>query len=48
MSLYYSISVELKTWEPRFEPLLDPTQWSVYDRLDYVPNMETEEEEVLP
>jgi hypothetical protein len=23
MSPYYSISVELKTWEPRFEPLLD-------------------------
>jgi hypothetical protein len=23
MSSYYSISAELKTWEPRFEPLLD-------------------------
>jgi hypothetical protein len=26
MSLYYSLSVEEKTWEARFEPLLDPSQ----------------------
>jgi hypothetical protein len=26
----------LKTWEPRFEPLLDLSQWPVYDGLDYV------------
>jgi hypothetical protein len=26
MSLYYSLSVEEKTWEPRFEPLLDLSQ----------------------
>jgi hypothetical protein len=36
MSPYYSISVELKTWEPRFEPLLDPSQWPVYDGVNYV------------
>jgi hypothetical protein len=39
MSLYYSISTELKTLEPRFEPLLDPSQWLVYDRMDYVPEV---------
>jgi hypothetical protein len=39
MSLYYSIYAELKTWEPRFEPLLDPSQWLVYDGMNYVPNL---------
>jgi hypothetical protein len=39
MSPYYSISAESKTWEPRFEPLLDPSQWPVYDGLDYVPDV---------
>jgi hypothetical protein len=39
MSPYYSISTKLKTWEPRFEPLLDPSQWSVYDGIDYVPDV---------
>jgi hypothetical protein len=34
MSQYYSISAELKTWELIFEPLLDLSQWSVYDGLD--------------
>jgi hypothetical protein len=26
MSPYYSLSAEFKIWEPRFEPLLDPSQ----------------------
>jgi hypothetical protein len=39
ISPYYSLSVELKTWEPRFEPLLDPSQWPKYDGMDYVPNV---------
>jgi hypothetical protein len=39
MSWYYSIYTELKTWEPRFKPLLDPSHWPVYDRLDYLPDM---------
>jgi hypothetical protein len=38
MSPYYSISAKLKTWEPRFDPLLDPSQWLVYDGFDYVPD----------
>jgi hypothetical protein len=28
-----------KTCEPRFEPLLDPSQWSLYDEPDCVPDM---------
>jgi hypothetical protein len=39
MSPYYSLPVEFKIWEPRFEPLLDPSQWSLYDKLDYVPDV---------
>jgi hypothetical protein len=39
MSPYYSMFVELKTWEPRFEPLLEPSQWPEYDGMDYVPNV---------
>jgi hypothetical protein len=39
MSSYYSISVELKTCEPRFEPLPDPSQWPMYNGMDYVPDM---------
>jgi hypothetical protein len=39
MSPYYSISTELKTWEARFEPLLDPSQWPMNDGLDYVSDM---------
>jgi hypothetical protein len=42
MSPYYSISAELKTWEPRFEPLLDPLQWPVYNKMNYVPNVATQ------
>jgi hypothetical protein len=41
MSPYYSLSTEEKTWEPKFELLLDPSQWSLYDRLDYVSNVAT-------
>jgi hypothetical protein len=41
MSPYYSLSAEEKTWEPRFEPLLDLSQWPLYDDPDYVPNMTT-------
>jgi hypothetical protein len=33
------MSAELKTWEPRFEPLLDSSQWPEYDRMDYVPDV---------
>jgi hypothetical protein len=36
MSPYYSLSAAEKTWEPRFESLLDMSQWSLYDGLDYV------------
>jgi hypothetical protein len=36
MSLYYSVSTEEKTWEARFEPLLDPLQWPMYEGLNYV------------
>jgi hypothetical protein len=39
MSPYYSMSAELKTWEPRFEHLLDPSQWPEYDGMDYVPDV---------
>jgi hypothetical protein len=39
MSPYYSMSAELKTWEPRFDPLLDSSQWLEYDWMDYVPNV---------
>jgi hypothetical protein len=39
MSPYYSLSAEEKTWEARFEPLLDPLQWSVYEGSDYVPDV---------
>jgi hypothetical protein len=39
MSPYYSMSAELKTWERRFEPLLDALQWPEYDGMGYVPNM---------
>jgi hypothetical protein len=39
VSPYYSLSSEEKTWEARFEPLLDPSQWLVYEGLNYVPDM---------
>jgi hypothetical protein len=39
ISPYYSLSTELKTWEPRFEPLLDPSQWPEYDGMYYVPDV---------
>jgi hypothetical protein len=39
MSPYYSLSAEEKTWEGRFEPLLDPSQWPVYEGPDYIPNV---------
>jgi hypothetical protein len=39
MTLYYSLSVELKTWEPRFESLLDESQWLEYDGMYYVPDV---------
>jgi hypothetical protein len=31
MSPNYSLCTEEKTWEARFEPLLDPSQWLVYE-----------------
>jgi hypothetical protein len=40
MSPYYSLSTE-KTWEPRFKLFLDPSQWSLYDGLDYVSDVAT-------
>jgi hypothetical protein len=39
MSPYYSLFTEEKIRETRFEPLLDPSQWPVYEGHDYVPNM---------
>jgi hypothetical protein len=39
ISPYYSLSAELKTWEPIFEPLLDPSQWLEYDGMYYVPDV---------
>jgi hypothetical protein len=42
MSPYYSLSAEEKTWEPRFEPLLDLSQWPLYNGLDYVPDVVTQ------
>jgi hypothetical protein len=39
MSPYYSLFAELKTWEPKFEPLLDSSQWSEYDEMYYVPDV---------
>jgi hypothetical protein len=39
MSPYYSLCVEEKTWEVRFDPLLDPSQWLVYEGYDYVPDV---------
>jgi hypothetical protein len=39
MSPYYSLAAEEKTWEVRFAPFLDPSQWPVYEGQDYVPDM---------
>jgi hypothetical protein len=39
MSPYYSLSTELKTWEPRLEHLLDLSHWLEYDGMDYVLDM---------
>jgi hypothetical protein len=39
MSPYYSLSTKLKTWESRFEPLLDPSQWPEYNGMYYVPDV---------
>jgi hypothetical protein len=39
MSPYYSLSIELKTWEPKFVPLLDLSQWPEYDEMYYVPDV---------
>jgi hypothetical protein len=39
MSSYYSLVTEEKTWETRFEPLLDLSQWLVYEGQDYVPDV---------
>jgi hypothetical protein len=39
ISPYYLLCAEEKTWEARFEPLLVPSQWPVYEGHDYVPNM---------
>jgi hypothetical protein len=36
MSPYYLLSAEEKTWMVRFEHLLDPSQWPVYEGQDYV------------
>jgi hypothetical protein len=36
MSPYYSLSAELMTWEPRFKPLLGPSQWLEYDGMYYI------------
>jgi hypothetical protein len=36
MSPYYLLCAEEKTWEARFKPFLDPSQWPVYEGQDYV------------
>jgi hypothetical protein len=39
MSPHYSLAAEEKIWEAIFEPLLDLSQWSVYEGQDYVPDV---------
>ena len=39
MSSYYLLEAELKTWEPKFEPLLDPSLLLEYKGLHYVPDV---------
>jgi hypothetical protein len=39
MSPYYLVSAGEKTWEARFEPLLDLSQWPVYEGPDYIPDV---------
>jgi hypothetical protein len=39
MSPYYSLSTEEKTWDAKFETLLNPSQWPVYDGQGYVPDV---------
>jgi hypothetical protein len=39
MSPYYSLCAEEKTWEARFEPLLNPSQWPVYEGQEYEPDV---------
>jgi hypothetical protein len=41
ISSYYSLCAEEKTWEARFESLLDLSQWPLYTGLDYVPDVAT-------
>jgi hypothetical protein len=41
ISSHYSQFAEKKTWEPRFESLLDLSQWPLYDGINYVPNVVT-------
>ena len=38
MSPLYSKGIVLKTWESRFEPILDPSHWPEYNGLEYIPN----------
>jgi hypothetical protein len=39
ISPYYLLAAEEKTWEARFKPLLDPSQWPVYEGQDHVSNV---------
>ena len=38
MSLLYSKNTILKTWESRFEPILDPAHWPEYNGAEYIPD----------
>ena len=38
MSPLYSKSIVLKTWESRFEPILDPSHWPEYNGREYIPD----------
>jgi hypothetical protein len=39
ISPYYLLTAEKKTWEPIFKPLLNSSQWPMYEGLDYVPDV---------
>jgi len=38
MSLLYSKNIVLKTWESRFEPILDSADWLEYNDPEYIPD----------
>ena len=40
MCYFYRMSNNLKVWESRFDPYIDPTQRAEYYGLDYVPDLD--------